>query len=70
MQQRINILTKTIIPNPNYSKAVDEVSKKNDEIYDVPKEIEDVQKTQITLDGLPDVVNKVSQFIITNYEVE
>jgi len=70
MENTLRIPTRTSVPNPHYSALAEEQSKKTNQPYPVPKEIEEVKYTQITVRGLPDIVRKITEYITSNFEVE
>lgn len=78
MKQIIKIPTRKQVPNPSYSQLAAKQSAdhtnsegKPDPIpYNIPKEITETTYTQIAIDGSPDVLNKITKFIVENFEVE
>lgn len=81
MKQVLKIPTKTKVPNPGYSPiAKKRVKEQNVELkakdlpeqtYDVPEEIDEKIYTTAIIEGVPNIVTKISDFIFKAFnEVE
>ena len=70
MKQRITVITRKTIDNPDYNENEAKKLEEKEVEYPLLKKIEEVQRTTITINGLPDVVKNIVHFITDTFEVE
>jgi len=56
------------VPNPAYSEIKKKQFEEIEQEYPIPEKIEDVQYTIVKIDGNPEIVNKISDLVFSNFD--
>ena len=68
MKQELSVITRKVIPNPDYNEEEAKKLKELDVTPPITKEIEEVKRTSVVINGVSDVCMDIADFIKDTFD--